>query len=178
MNFIKRTYRDSHSYVHPTQSPPQPSSTARPSILSSSQLPQQSCSMTPTVQNTSASHHTSSSSSTGSVRFIEMAGPQKYNDREKYLTAKYPQQQMQLIRKRLKVEFWVDDQLRNLYDIKDDSACDDHDHCPGDIIDSLLDIDNEQNRRYFLLDKLKNAKQPKPKVMEFVDEVLHRVKML
>jgi hypothetical protein len=25
---------------------------------------------------------------------------------------------MQLIRKRLKVEFWVDDQLRSLYDIK------------------------------------------------------------
>ncbi len=25
---------------------------------------------------------------------------------------------MQLIRKRLKVEFWVDDQLRTLYDIK------------------------------------------------------------
>ncbi len=32
--------------------------------------------------------------------------------------SKYPQQQMQLIRKRLKVEFWVDDQLRSLYDIK------------------------------------------------------------
>jgi len=32
--------------------------------------------------------------------------------------SKYPQQQMQLIRKRLKVEFWVDDQLRLLYDIK------------------------------------------------------------
>ncbi|CAF0850428.1 unnamed protein product [Didymodactylos carnosus] len=117
MNFIKRTFRDSHTYVHSTQSPPQPSTSVRPSILPSSQSPQQSCSKTPSVQNTSNNHRTSTS--TGSVRFIEIAGPQKYNDREKYLTAKYPQQQMQLIRKRLKVEFWVDDQLRYLYDIKE-----------------------------------------------------------
>ena len=34
------------------------------------------------------------------------------------MISKYPQQQMQLIRKRLKVEFWLDDQLRFLYDIK------------------------------------------------------------
>jgi hypothetical protein len=46
----------------------------------------------------------------------------KYTFQSKYLIVyfpirKYPQQQMQLIRKRLKVEFWVDDQLRTLYDI-------------------------------------------------------------
>ena len=37
---------------------------------------------------------------------------------ENFYRRKYPQQQMQLIRKRLKVEFWVDDQLRTLYDIR------------------------------------------------------------
>jgi hypothetical protein len=74
---------------------------------------------------------------------------------------------MQLIRKRLKVEFWLDDQLRFLYDIKvnlndksffnqyeffkDDNSEGDHEHCPGDLIDSLLDIDDESERRVLLL---------------------------
>jgi hypothetical protein len=38
-------------------------------------------------------------------------------ERKKYLTAKYPQHQMRLIRKRLQVEDWVDRQLRELYDV-------------------------------------------------------------
>ena len=74
------------------------------------------------------------------VRFHDVIPiPQQTNEREKYLTAwvrctptpsehpivcsgiffsKYPPEQMQLIRKRLKVEFWLDDQLRSLYKIK------------------------------------------------------------
>ncbi|CAF0880479.1 unnamed protein product [Adineta steineri] len=127
----------------------------------------------------SSADKTTTSSLTGSVRFNDLISAQpKFNEREKYLTAKYPQQQMQLIRKRLKVEFWVDDQLRSLYDIKDDSSQEDHDHCPGDLIDSLLDIDNESQRRTFLLEKLRNTKQSRSKTMEFIDELLHRVKML
>ena len=39
-----------------------------------------------------------------------------YNERKKYLTAKYGQHQMRLIRKRLAVEDWVDTELRRLYD--------------------------------------------------------------
>lgn len=31
---------------------------------------------------------------------------------------KYPAEQMQLIRKRLKVEFWLDEQLRHLYNVR------------------------------------------------------------
>jgi 16S rRNA C1402 (ribose-2'-O) methylase RsmI len=41
----------------------------------------------------------------------------KIDEREKYLTAKYPNHQMALIKKRLKVEFWIDEQLKNLFDI-------------------------------------------------------------
>ena len=33
---------------------------------------------------------------------------------------------------------------------EDDNSDDDHNHCPGDLIDSLLDIDDEFNRRQFL----------------------------
>ena len=36
--------------------------------------------------------------------------------REKYLTAKYGAHQMALIRKRLKVEMWIFDQLQELYE--------------------------------------------------------------
>ncbi|CAF0806392.1 unnamed protein product [Rotaria sordida] len=132
-----------------------------------------------TVPSSPPSAAKTNSSLTGSVRFNDLISTQpKFNEREKYLTAKYPQQQMQLIRKRLKVEFWLDDQLRSLYDIKDDSSQEDHDHCPGDLIDSLLDIENDSQRRTFLLEKLRNVKQSRSIIMEFIDELLHRVKML
>ncbi|CAF0807484.1 unnamed protein product [Adineta ricciae] len=120
----------------------------------------------------------SSSSLHNGVRFNDLIPTtQTCDDREKYLTAKYPQQQMQLIRKRLKIEFWLDDELRMLYNIKDDSD-EDHNHCPGDLIDSLLDIDDEFERREFLVEKLRNVKQTRSLLMDFIDELLHRVKML
>ena len=40
--------------------------------------------------------------------------------REKYLTAKYGAHQMALIRKRLKVEMWIFDQLQELYETEVD----------------------------------------------------------
>ena len=39
------------------------------------------------------------------------------NERRKFLTMKYGQQQIKLIQKRLKVEFWMDEQLNKLYEI-------------------------------------------------------------
>ncbi|CAF1079304.1 unnamed protein product [Rotaria magnacalcarata] len=113
------------------------------------------------------------------VRFNDLIPvSQTFNEREKYLTAKYPQQQMQLIRKRLKVEFWLDDQLRFLYDIKDDSSQEEHDQCPEDLIDCLLDIDDESEQRRFILEKLRNVKQSQSTTLEFIDECLRRIKML
>lgn len=38
-------------------------------------------------------------------------------ERKKYLTARYGQHQMRLIRKRLAVEDWLDKELRKLYNI-------------------------------------------------------------
>lgn len=38
-------------------------------------------------------------------------------DRKKYLTAKYGQHQMRLIRKRLQVEYWVDEELQLIYGV-------------------------------------------------------------
>ena len=48
------------------------------------------------------------------VNFSE--NPENERQREKYLTAKYGAHQMALIRKRLKVEMWMFDQLQKLQD--------------------------------------------------------------
>lgn len=53
-----------------------------------------------------------------SVGFRTNASKDEYQEeRKKYLTAKYPQHQMRLIRKRLQAEDWLDNQLRILYDV-------------------------------------------------------------
>ena len=44
--------------------------------------------------------------------------PENEKHREKYLTAKYGAHQMALIRKRLKVEMWMFDQLQKLQDLE------------------------------------------------------------
>ncbi|CAF2942688.1 unnamed protein product [Rotaria sp. Silwood2] len=125
--------------------------------------------------NTSSSTTKATSSINGCVRFNDLTSTsQTFDEREKYLTAKYPQQQMQLIRKRLKVEFWLDDQLRFLYDIKDNSSQEDHDQCPEDLIDCLLDMDNESKRRRFLIEKLRNVKQSRSITMVNIYKVINQ----
>ena len=56
-----------------------------------------------------------------------------------------------LIKKRLKVEFWIDEQLKYLFEIKDDNTKEDHDICPDDLVDTLLDMDLDEERRFHLL---------------------------
>jgi len=41
----------------------------------------------------------------------------KQEDRKKFLTMKYGQKEIKLIQRRLKVEFWMDEELNKLYDI-------------------------------------------------------------
>ncbi len=71
---------------------------------------------------------------------------EKNDDREKYLTAKYPNHQMALIKKRLKVEFWIDDKLKLLFQVKDENIKDDYEICPDDLVDTLLDIETDEDR--------------------------------
>ena len=52
---------------------------------------------------------------TNSVGFRDPDYSEGEAERRKYLTAKYPQQQMRLIKKRLGVEDWLDQQLTELY---------------------------------------------------------------
>ncbi len=64
-----------------------------------------------------------------------------------------------LIKKRLKVEFWIDEQLKYLFEIKDDNTKEDHDICPDDLVDSLLDMDSDDERRFHLLVSLISKKK-------------------
>jgi hypothetical protein len=62
-------------------------------------------------------------STSNSVKFNENQNAEQIYDREKYLTAKYPNHQMALIKKRLKVEFWIDDRLKVLFNINVSVKC-------------------------------------------------------
>ena len=78
-----------------------------------SQLPHSKTSITTTT----TKHSILNAHSNNTVKFIDFHPTEKVDDREKYLTAKYPNHQMALIKKRLKVEFWIDDRLKYLYNI-------------------------------------------------------------
>ena len=58
---------------------------------------------------------------------------------------------MALIKKRLKVEFWIDEQLKYLYEITDDLNNEDYDINPDDLVDNLLDIESDNDRKLFVL---------------------------
>ncbi|KAK3092914.1 hypothetical protein FSP39_008820 [Pinctada imbricata] len=97
-----------------------------------------------------------SNSPRGHVSFINKNKEEEKEKRQKYLTAKYGQHQMMLIRKRLAVEDWIYEQLRNLYCCKADE--DDHD-CNLDLED-ILNLDTDAERREYAQTELKDAKLP------------------
>jgi len=101
------------------------------------------------THNTSKSNHSEngkkSSPATPSKAVNFSTNPEKEKHREKYLTAKYGSHQMALIRKRLKVEMWMFDQLQELQDTENESTKE------IDIdLDEILDMDDEIQRKIFL----------------------------
>ncbi|XP_055940209.1 protein phosphatase 1 regulatory subunit 14B-like [Argiope bruennichi] len=95
--------------------------------------------------------------------------------KKKYLTAKYGQHQMNLIRKRLRVEMWMFDQLQALYGHRDE------DPTSYDIeidLDELLDIEGDFNRKAWLGGKVIGAKKSQENVEKFISELLQRAKTL
>ena len=60
---------------------------------------------------------TAASAQTGAVQFDEEKWEKK-DERKKFLTMKYGQHQLKLIQKRLKVEFWLDIELRDMFEIE------------------------------------------------------------
>lgn len=93
--------------------------------------------------------------------------------KKKYLTAKYGQHQMSLIKKRLRVEMWMYEQLQFLYRCKDDSAYE------VEIdLDELLDMEADSMKKEWLRKKLSDAKQSRDIIEVFIDELLVRAKTL
>merc|ERR1719361_1873865 len=72
--------------------------------------------------------------------------------REKFLTAKYGAHQMALIRKRLRVEMWMYDQLQTLYTEEEGAPEVEID------LDEVLDIEDDNLRKKFIRDILTDSK--------------------
>lgn len=69
-----------------------------------------------TTSPTQRQNSSDSNSPRGHVSFTKPNRDEEKEKRHKYLTARYGQHQMMLIRKRLAVEDWLYEQLRDLYD--------------------------------------------------------------
>jgi len=94
------------------------------------------------------------------------------NERKRVLTMKYGKQQIELIRKRLRVEAWLVEALEELYSNDDASPLIDID------IDEVLDIETESERRKWFQDQLKNCTASREDVQKFIAEILERLKTL
>lgn len=116
---------------------------------------------------------TESNSPRGHVGFINNRDEEK-EKRQKYLTARYGQHQMTLIRKRLAVEDWLFEQLRKLHDCKVDT--DDHD-CDLDL-EEVLNLDSDQERRSYIQDEIKSAKVSQEDINKFIEELLLKASTL
>jgi len=92
--------------------------------------------------------------------------------REKFLTAKYGAHQMALIRKRLRVEMWMYDQLQTLYTEEAGAPEVEID------LDEVLDIEDDNLRKKFIRDILTDSKSPREVINTFVEDLLERAKTL
>ena len=113
-----------------------------------------------TAQTAQTGNMTNNSSLGKNVNFNSNGEDEK--KREKYLTAKYGAHQMALIRKRLKVEMWIFDQLQELYEkeVSDEKVGWTRIWCkplqtelPQDVdidLDEILDIEDENQRKKFV----------------------------
>jgi protein phosphatase 1 regulatory subunit 14B len=99
--------------------------------------------------------------------------PDGEKKREKYLTAKYGAHQMALIRKRLKVEMWMFDQLQEFCESQTETSTD------VDIdLDEVLDIEDDIQRKIFVRQMLTDSRSSKEIINKFVDELLEKAKTL
>lgn len=96
-------------------------------------------------------------------------------EREKYLTAKYPKHTMGLIRRRLAVEDWIDEQLKRLYNVLEDS----YESYDANIdLDDILDLDEESERIDYINKQVSNAPQSPSVINKFIDELLQKAREL
>jgi len=105
---------------------------------------------------------------------FRLQGEEYQEERKKYLTAKYGNQQMKLIRKRLSVEFWIDEQLKRLYNVQDDTETYD---CDLDL-DEILDLPDNEQRFQFIWNQVCSAPTSEDEILAFVHELLQKADSL
>lgn len=99
---------------------------------------------------------------------------EEHDKRKKYLTARYGQHQMMLIRKRLAVEDWLYEKLRDMYNCEDEA--DDH-NCQLDL-EEILNLDTDSDRLQYVHESLTDVKKPPDIVNQFIEELLQKAKTL
>lgn len=93
----------------------------------------------------------------------------------RFLTAKYPKHQMGLIRRRLVVEDWIDEQLKILFDISDE------DYETYDTVlelDEVLNLDTDAERTAYIQERISIAPKPEDVRNKFVAELLEKASSL
>jgi len=81
---------------------------------------------------------------------------------------------MALIRKRLRVEMWMYDQLQALYASTADKPVDDVEID----LDEVLDLEDDAKRKQFIRDLLINSTSSRETINKFVDDLLEKAKTL
>lgn len=114
-------------------------------------------------------------SSPHTVNFHDATNRDEYlEEKKKYLTAKYGQHQMKLIRKRLAVEDWLDKELKSLYGMESETETYD---CEIDI-DELLDMEEDTERKQFVRSKVASSGKSPDVINKFIDELLAKAATL
>lgn len=122
----------------------------------------------------SSTHHGNKSGPSTPSKVVNFKGETEgEKKREKFLTAKYGVHQMALIRKRLRVEMWMFDQLQLLYSQEGDSS----NEVEIDL-DEVLDIEDVKERKQFIKDILIDSKSSRDVINKFVDDLLEKANTL
>ncbi|XP_067942441.1 protein phosphatase 1 regulatory subunit 14B-like [Watersipora subatra] len=99
---------------------------------------------------------------------------ERETEKKRNLTMKYGLKQRHMVQKRIRVEDWIDSQLKVLYGIEDPN---DTYPCDPDL-DELLNEKDEGARREKILELLKPCKQSEATIQGFVDELMEKMKEL
>lgn len=104
---------------------------------------------------------------------------EKFSTREKKLTAKFSNHELMFIKNRLNLEMWIDERLHELYETSDESKSSRiNDLYSDDLVDSLIKLDTDFERKLYLVEQLENSKKSQDNVNLFIDELLIRLAML
>ncbi|CAH1792598.1 unnamed protein product, partial [Owenia fusiformis] len=98
----------------------------------------------------------------------------KQDERKKILTMRYGKDQMNLIKKRLRVEFWMHEELEKLF------GCKGHETYDADVdLDDILDLETDQERYQYLTKEIINTPKSSPQdIHNFITELLKKVNTL